>query len=308
MNFADRLQASIDRSGSFVVAGFDPRLESFPRFILEEAQRKTSTGEDAVCLALTTFHAVALEALSQKIAAVKPNLAFFESYGIGGLRAFLAICRIAKEHGLPLVADGKRGDIGSTAKAYSSAFLGKSSIFGESAPVFDADALTVNPFLGFDTLEAFLNDCKEYGKGIFVLVKTSNPGSGDIQNEKLQNGETISRKIAAWADRQGRDLIGKCGYSSLGVVTGATYPQEARELRVVMPLNIFLIPGMGAQGGTARDAVAGFSQNKGGAIINISRALLSAFSKECNSKEGMICELRDKITAFNSQIREALQE
>jgi orotidine-5'-phosphate decarboxylase len=306
MNFADLLQASITRSGSFVVAGFDPRLESFPEFILTQAWNRAKDSEEAVYQALTSFHSIALEALFPHVAAIKPNVAFFEAYGIAGLRAFAAICRMAKERGLPIVADAKRGDIGTTAKAYSSAFLGRSSAFNKTAPVFDADAMTINPFLGFDTLNVFLEDCKNYGKGVFVLVKTSNPGSGDIQNEILQNGETISQKIAAWADSQGKSLIGACGYSSLGVVVGATYPQEARELRARMPRNLFLIPGMGAQGGTAKDAVAGFSDERGGAIINISRALLSAFSKTCGSQEQMIQEIHDKILSFNSEIAAAL--
>jgi orotidine-5'-phosphate decarboxylase len=306
MKFADKLQASINRSHSAVVAGLDPRLEAFPRCILKEAEAESSTTEEAIYLALTAFHSLALEALAPSIAAVKPNLAFFESYGLGGLRAFAAICQMAREHRLPLIADGKRGDIGSTAQAYSAAFLGRSKFFGKEEPIYDADALTVNPYLGFDTMEPFLADCAAYGKGIFVLVKTSNPGSADIQNIQADEAHTISDKIAHWAAAHAKELQGDCGYSGLGAVVGATYPEEARRLRQVMPTNFFLIPGMGAQGGTAQDAVAGFSKKKGGAVINISRALLSTFSSKDIDRVRMADELKEKITAFNSQIAESL--
>jgi orotidine-5'-phosphate decarboxylase len=283
MNFADRLTASIARTHSFIVAGFDPQLETFPEVVLAEATRTTRTDEEFVFAALTSFYTLALDALAPHVAAIKPNIAFFEQYGLGGLRAFDIVCRAARERGLPVIADAKRGDIGSTAQAYSRAFIGKVTVGARTIPTWNVDAVTVNPFLGFDTIAPFVADCLDHERGIFVLVKTSNPGSGDIQG--IRGGESdldISGSIARWLDKEGRKLLGTCSFSSLGAVVGAPYPAEAKRLRELMPRNFFLIPGMGAQGGTAADAVAGFGVNERGephgALINLSRGLLSAFS------------------------------
>lgn len=279
MNFADRLSAAIDRTRSPLVVGFDPQLEKFPRFVMDEADRDSNSTEEMVFLALTSFYLQAIVALRGKIPAVKPNIAFFEQYGIGGLRAFARICSLAREHGLLVVADAKRGDIGSTAEAYSRAFLGKCSVRGREIQGFDADAVTVNPFLGFDTLEPFLDQCGANERGIFVLVRTSNPGSGAVQGvQSKETNEVVSDTIARWlGDNAGR-LLGASGRSGLGAVVGATYPGEAVALRRLMPTNYFLIPGYGAQGGTAADAVAGFDEKGGGGLINVSRGMFSSTS------------------------------
>jgi len=313
MNFADRLTHSIDRSKSFIVAGFDPQLDTFPEVILAEADRSSSTDEEFVYAALTSFYTLALTSLTPHIAAVKPNIAFFEQYGIGGIRAFGAVCKEAKNLGLPIVADAKRGDIGSTAQAYSRAFLGKVSVSGRAVATWDVDSVTVNPFLGFDTIAPFIEDCLTYGKGVFVLVKTSNPGSGDIQGVHGRAHENdISGSIALWLEREGQKLRGDCGFSSLGAVVGAPYPAEAKRLRALMPHAFFLIPGMGAQGGTAADAVAGFglAPNKAphGALINLSRGLLSAFSSRSLPKEELGRELGARAENTNKEIANALDE
>lgn len=317
--FADKLQISIEKNDSFVIAGLDPRVEDFPDFIVAAAQTKASSLEEVAYQALTSFYAVVLEALHRRIAAVKPNIAFFEQYGPAGVRAFADTIRMAKEYGLPVIADVKRGDIGTTAAAYSAAFLGKTSFCGNSFAVFDADAMTINPFLGFDTIEPFLKDCNQYGKGVFILVKTSNPGSAAIQNQvclaadKTGNfsGETISFKIAAWIEQNAAALLGDCGYSGLGAVVGATYPEEARKLRQLMPKSFFLIPGMGAQGGSAQDAAAGFAVNhrtasRGGAVINLSRGLFASFANPAMSKDELIAEVQTRADKYNRQIKEAL--
>lgn len=306
MNFADRLLASIQKNTSFIVAGFDPQLETLPRFILEKAARDGATNEDSIYNALVNFHREALTAVSSQIAAVKPNIAFFEQYGLGGLKAFASICALIREHGLPVIADVKRGDIGSTAQAYSSAFLGQSMAFGKRTAIFDVDAITVNPFLGFDTVETYFKDCKEFGKGLFVLVKTSNPGSASIQGLKDSGtGRSISETVARWLAEHASELQGTCGYSGLGAVVGATYPAEARALRELMPTNLFLIPGMGAQGGTASDSVAGFSPKKSGAIINISRGLLGSLN-DCVDAASLRALISERAGIFNKQISEAL--
>lgn len=312
MNFADRLAHSIDRAQSFIVAGFDPQLDTFPEIILTEAASRTTTDEEFVYTALTSFYSLALTALAPAIAAVKPNIAFFEQYGIGGIRAFGAVCIEARHRGLPVVADAKRGDIGSTAQAYSRAFLGKVSVSGRTIATWDVDAVTVNPFLGFDTVTPFIEDCLAYNKGIFVLVKTSNPGSGDIQDVRSgKDGSDVSGTIARWLDQEGRKLVGDCGFSSLGAVVGAPYPAEAKRLRELMPRALFLIPGMGAQGGTATEAIAGFGTNSHGkphgALINLSRGLLSAFSSRALPKEALARELRTKAENTNREIAQALE-
>ncbi|MBN8550391.1 MAG: orotidine-5'-phosphate decarboxylase [Deltaproteobacteria bacterium] len=306
MNFADRLIQSIQRNKSFIVAGFDPQLETFPRFILEEAAAKTANSEDAVFQALLRFHAIAIEALSGVVSAVKPNIAFFEQYGISGLLAFSHICKMLKEREVPIIADVKRGDIGSTAKAYSAAYLGRAAVFGKPTAMFDVDAITVNPFLGFDTVETYFDDCKEYGKGIFVLVKTSNPGSATLQGIQSNSGKTISESVAQWLGEKAEQFVGTSGYSSLGAVVGATYPDEARALRKIMPKNFLLIPGMGAQGGSAQDAVAGFSTQKSGALINISRGLLGSIPATITDSPALGLLIRNRALEFNAQVAAAL--
>ncbi|MFM1849148.1 MAG: hypothetical protein RL417_2622 [Pseudomonadota bacterium] len=313
MNFADRLVRSIDRAQSFIVAGFDPQLETFPDTILQGAERATKTDEEFVYAALTSFYSLALEALTPCVAAVKPNIAFFEQYGIGGIRAFGAVCSAARDHGLPVIADAKRGDIGSTAQAYSRAFLGKVSVGGRAIATWDVDSVTVNPFLGFDTVAPFIEDCLTHEKGLFLLVKTSNPGSGDIQGLHPRGSDLdVSATIAQWLDKEGRKILGESGFSSLGAVVGAPYPAEAKRLRGLMPHSFFLIPGMGAQGGTAADAVAGFgTDNTGkphGALINLSRGLLSSFSSRTLSREALTAELTAKATQTNQAIAAALRE
>ena len=289
MKFADRLHQSIKRSKSVLVAGFDPVLDDFPKFILEEAGKKSSNSEELIYLALTSFYQISLDAVADSVAAIKPNIAFFEQYGVGGIRAFASVCSMIKEKKLPVIADAKRGDIGSTATAYSAAFLGRSNIAGKKTSIFDVDALTVNPFLGFDTLEPFLNDCREYDKGIFVLVKTSNEGSAAIQGLKAgDSGKTISEQVAQHLASLASQLMGDCGYSGVGAVVGATWPKEAALLREIMPKNYFLIPGFGAQGGSTSDAQAGFAKegggNVGGAVVNASRAIFGALEGD-NPKE-----------------------
>jgi orotidine-5'-phosphate decarboxylase len=264
------------------------------------------TNEEYIFKLLTEFNGFSLAHLHDKIAAVKPNLAFFEAFGIPGLRAFARFCDEARGYDCPIIADAKRGDIGSTAAAYSAAFIGEGTFGKNRFPVFAADALTVNPYLGFDTLEPFVNDCKEYSKGLFVLVKTSNPGSASIQDVKTESGLTIAERVADHVAELATQLVDGSGYSSIGAVVGATYPDQARELRKRMPESLFLIPGMGAQGGTAADSVVSFDGNGRGGLINISRGLLSDFSTLDIDRESAAAEIEAKILAFNQQIQQAL--
>lgn len=312
MKFVDRLQAAINKTGSYVVAGFDPLIDGFPAFIRAEA-RRLQGAEKVAYFALSEMYNLAIEALVGIVPAVKPNIAFFEQYGIGGMRAFADICAAARKAGFIVIADVKRGDIGSTAQAYSQAYLGKVGFLSHHETPFDVDAITVNPFLGFDTIEVFLNDCVKHEKGIFVLVKTSNPGSGGIQGLPVpttdQPARTVSDHVANWCAEQAPKLLGTSGYSGLGAVVGATYPEQARALRRLMPKNFFLIPGLGAQGGSAADAVAGFGSvggRPGGAIVNVSRGLFLKDLAAATTRPQALALLRQAAGDFNRMIKEAI--
>jgi orotidine-5'-phosphate decarboxylase len=313
-NFADRLVKKSIANKSVLCAGLDPIIEKLPRFIFDELSKKVSSDDELVYQVLTRTYFPALEVLRDSVAACKPNIAFFEQYGVAGVKAFAEILKKMRELGILVISDAKRGDIGSTADAYASAFLGSSKIGNKSLTAFDSDALTVNPFLGKDTLESFVKACKDHGKGLYVLVKTSNPESGWIQSVVDSSGETISEKVAKWVSERGSELIGNSGISSLGAVVGATYPEQARALRKLMPQSIFLIPGYGAQGGNALEATAGFAQSSNSkpsiassaAVVNVSRGLFGVFSENFSNIEQMQLALKSRVKELNSDINSQL--
>ena len=303
--FADRLSASISTSKSVLVAGCDPVLESLPEFILESAAKSAGTDGEFVERALEIFTEVFLEATKGRVAGIKPNIAFFEQYGLAGLRVFERFCSAIRSAAIPLIIDAKRGDIGSTAAAYSAAYLGGVIVRGRSFTGFECDALTINPFLGFDTLEPFISDCQKREKGVFVLLRTSNPGANDLQ-ALAADGVSVSDHVARWLANNAERLAGSCGWSGLGAVVGASYPDEARALRAALPTNYFLIPGLGAQGGTASDSVAGFGSvngAKGGGLVNVSRGLLVG---KAASTDELFDVIKGNTEQFNDQLREAL--
>jgi len=304
--FADRLQASVISSKSSLVAGCDPVLDKLPAFLLDEAQRATKSDSDFIETALSRFGEVFLAAVTGKVAAIKPNIAFFEQYGLPGLNAFKRLCDASRVARIPLIIDAKRGDIGSTAAAYSAAFISGVTIRGSRHVAFECDALTINPFLGFDTLEPFVADCERHGKGLFILLQTSNPGAKDIQGLESK-GKTVSGHVADWLATNARRLEGECGFSGLGAVVGASYPDEARALRAILPTTFFLMPGFGAQGAGADDATAGFAVKngkKGGALVNVSRGLLEGQANSAEELERLIVANVDK---FNGQLGQALR-
>ena len=303
--FADNLHNAIESTGSYLVAGCDPVIDTLPEFILTEAEGRSSSDAEFIDRALSIFSDLFLAAVTGKVAAIKPNIAFFEQYGVVGVLAFARLCKAIRAVGVPVIVDAKRGDIGSTAEAYSRAFLGESRARGRKLESFTADALTVNPFLGFDTLLPFLKDCQECGKGIFVLVQTSNPGAATIQGLTAE-GRPVREHIAQWLAEHADRLSGACGWSGLGAVVGASYPAEAKRLRELMPRNYFLIPGLGAQGAGAKDSVAGFGNiagKPGGALINVSRGLLEG--RASSATEFISC-VQSNVARFNSQIHDAL--
>lgn len=303
--FADRLQASIVSSKSSLVAGCDPVLDKLPPLLLDEAQRTTSSDSEFIERALSRFGEIFLAAVTGKVAAIKPNIAFFEQYGLPGLTAFKRLCDSIRVARIPLIIDAKRGDIGSTAAAYSAAFISGVAIRGSRHVAFECDALTINPFLGFDTLEPFVADCETYGKGLFVLLQTSNPGAKDIQGLESK-GKTVSGHIAEWLATNAQRLTGECGYSGLGAVVGASYPDEARALRDVLPTTFFLMPGFGAQGAGAEDATAGFAKRNGtpgGALVNVSRGLLEGRADSSQELQRLIA---NNVEKFNAQLQKAI--
>lgn len=303
--FADRLQSSIDSTTSYLIAGCDPVLEKFPTFLLADAEKGAASDAAFIERALTRFSDIFLSAVKGRVAAIKPNIAFFEQYGLPGLSAFKVLCDNIRAAHIPLIIDAKRGDIGSTAAAYSAAFLSGATVRGKRSVAFECDALTINPFLGFDTLEPFVTDCEKYGKGLFILLQTSNPGAKDIQGLE-SGGRTVSGHVAQWLATNAARLQGECGWSGLGAVVGASYPEEARALRAELPTTFFLMPGFGAQGAGADDAVAGFGVHqgkKGGALVNVSRGLLEGSADSSEALAQLISSNADK---FNSQLRKAV--
>ena len=211
------------------------------------------------------------------VPSVKVQIAYYEMYGHAGLQAFEYTVNYAKGRGLIVIADCKRNDIGSTAGCYSSAYLGKTDVNGKLLRAFAADMLTVNGYLGYDGIKPFVNDIKAYDKSIFALVKTSNPSSGEFQNLKLDNGQYVYEKMGELVSEWGKDSIGMYGYSEVGAVVGATHPEEAERLRAQLPHTFFLIPGYGAQGGSAEMLKVCFDKNGLGGVVNSSRGIICAY-------------------------------
>jgi orotidine-5'-phosphate decarboxylase len=304
-NFADRLIDAIQKKGNPCIVGLDPRIDQMPNFILHKYENKSTT--DRIISAISDFHKIVINAIADRVPAVKPQVAFYEQYGLPGMIAFENTLTYAKEKGLITIVDAKRNDIGSTAQAYSNAFLGTTNIFGKKASIYDVDCITVTPFLGEDSLLPFVKDCIEYGKGIFVLVKTSNPGSVDVQDLKItKSGEEVYISIAKLVKKLGKDLIGATGYSSVGAVVGATYPKEAELLRDIMANNIFLVPGYGAQGATGKDIVNCFNLDKMGAVVNASRSITYSYGSntisEVDFEANIDKNIQEMISDINSEL------
>jgi orotidine-5'-phosphate decarboxylase len=310
--FVDRLITQIKRFDNPTVAGLDPRLDYVPAAIRNEAFRLYGNNFRGAAEAIIVFNKRLIDALCDIVPAVKPQLAYYEMYGIEGIRAFYETCRYAREKGMIVIADGKRNDIGTTAQAYSAAYLGKTKIEGDDHSAFDADALTVNPYLGYDGIKPFIDDCAGSGKGIFVLVKTSNRSSGQLQDLITQDGKHIYEKVAELVNEWGIGMIGENGYSSVGAVVGATWPDQAAVLRGIMKKTYILVPGYGAQGGTAADAVRAFNDDGLGAVINASRSIMCAWKseqwKDKYDEDGFDQAARDEAIRMRDEIREALSK
>lgn len=275
----DLLVKKIKEKGNPSVAGLDPKIEYVPEYIREKAYKEYGKNLKGACEAIWEFNKGLIDALCDIVPAVKPQSAFYEMYGLNGEEVLHRTISYAKEKGLYIILDVKRNDIGSTAEAYSKAYLGKAEVDGELFDSCPVDCVTVNPYLGTDGIKPFVDDCKEYDKAIFALVKTSNPSSGELQDLELKGKhfyEIVAERVNAWNE----DTIGNSGYGAVGAVVGATYPEQAEILRKIMPKSYFLVPGYGAQGGKAKDVKKSFNDDGLGAIVNSSRGIMCAYKKQ----------------------------
>ncbi|KIR01794.1 Orotidine 5'-phosphate decarboxylase [Lachnospiraceae bacterium TWA4] len=275
----DKMIEKIVKMQNPTVAGLDPKLAFIPEYIKKEAFESSEDLFEGAAKALYEFNKGLIDELCDIVPAVKPQAAYYEMYGWQGVRALAKTIAYAKEKGMYVITDGKRNDIGTTMEAYATAHLGKTEINGQLLPAFDGDCLTVNAYLGSDGINPLLKICDTYDKGIFALVKTSNPSSGELQDQKLGN-QTIYETVGQMCEKWGEDHMGSYGYSCVGAVVGATYPSQLEELRIKLPHTFFLVPGYGAQGGGANDVKGAFDGRGLGAIINSSRGIMCAYQKQ----------------------------
>ena len=280
----NQLVANIKKTGAPIVVGLDPMLNYIPEQVQKKASAEYGETLEGAAEAIWQFNKEIVDKTYDLIPAVKPQIAMYEQFGLPGLAAFKKTVDYCKEKGLVVIGDIKRGDIGSTSAAYAVGHIGKVKVGSKTYAPFDEDFVTVNPYLGSDGVNPFLDVCKEEKKGIFVLVKTSNPSSGEFQDQKIDGRplyELVGEKVAAW----GSEVMGD-EYSYVGAVVGATYPEMGKVLRKVMPKAYILVPGYGAQGGKGKDLVHFFNEDGLGAIVNSSRGIIAAYKQEQYAKFG----------------------
>jgi orotidine-5'-phosphate decarboxylase len=294
LTFGDRVAAAVDTKRSQLVVGLDPRPELLPVELRGDVHRSRAAAADAV----GRFCRGLIDAVAPYVVGVKAQLAYFETLGADGMRAFEDVCEYARAANLLVIADAKRGDIGSTARAYADAYLERRE--DRPPPV---DALTVSPYLGSDSIEPYVAACRRSGNGIFCLVKTSNAGSADLQDAALSDGRPLWHQVAELVDAWGQDLVGDRGLSSVGAVVGATYPRAVAEARKLMPQAILLLPGIGAQGGTPADVARAFTSGPSSALVPVSRSVIYAFRVEGAdwrmAAGGAAARLRDDVWAVS---------
>jgi len=280
-NYADRLHATITERKTPALVGLDPRLDQLPESIVTAARSRTSTEPAAAASAFDEFCSRIIDVVAPLVPAVKPQAAFFEQYGPAGCEALHSVIRKARDAGLIVICDAKRGDIGSTAEAYANAYLAGAD---PDAAIWAADALTVNPYLGKDTLEPFVRVATERGAGLYVLVRTSNPGAATFQDRE-SDGQKLYQHVADVVENFNVGSVGTCGYGPIGAVVGATYPAELTELRASMPRTPLLVPGYGSQGAGALEVAGGFHSTGFGALVNSSRGINFAWRKAPYSEQ-----------------------
>ncbi len=301
----DRLIEKIIEMKNPTVVGLDPKLEYVPEYLQRRYLDEDGWTLRAAAKAIFAFNQAIIDEIHDVVPAIKPQAAYYEMYGHYGIKALEKTIRYAKLNGMFVITDGKRNDIGATMEAYTNAHLGTVKVRDNEVEPFGSDALTVNGYLGTDGIDPLIKVCKERDKGIYVLVKTSNPSSGEIQDMKLADGTPIYALMGDMCEKWGADTIGKYGYSSVGAVVGATYPEQLTELRKRLPHTMFLVPGYGAQGGGAEGLKGGFDENGLGAIVNSSRAVMCAYKKEgCDERDFAkaarreVIRMRDDIVQY----------
>jgi len=275
----DQLVSNIKKTNAPIVVGLDPNIDYVPSYILDKAIQDQGETLEAAGAAIWEYNKGIIDACYDLIPAVKPQVAMYEQFGLPGLEAFKKTVDYCKEKGLVVIGDVKRGDIGSTSTAYAKGHLGGVTIGSTKCYGFNEDFVTVNPYLGTDGVKPFVDVCKEENKGIFVLVKTSNPSSGEFQDQKVE-GKPLYEMVGSYVDKWGADVVGKSGYSAVGAVVGATYPEMGKVLRKIMPKAYILVPGYGAQGGTADGLKPYFNEDGLGAIVNSSRGIICAYKQD----------------------------
>ena len=306
----NKLINKIQKTKAPIVVGLDPMLSYVPEHIQKKAFAEYGETLEGAAEAIWQFNKEIVDKTYDLIPAVKPQIAMYEQFGIEGLKAYKKTVDYCKSKDLVVIGDIKRGDIGSTSAAYAVGHLGKVQVGSKTYAGFDEDFATVNPYLGSDGVKPFMDVCKQENKGLFILVKTSNPSSGEFQDQKIDGKplyELVGEKVAQW----GEEHMGESGYSYVGAVVGATYPEQGEILRKVMPKSFILVPGYGAQGGKGKDLVHFFNEDGLGAIVNSSRGIIAAYKQEAYAKfgaenfgdasraavEAMIADIQDALTA-----------
>ena len=306
----NKLINKIQKTKAPIVVGLDPMLSYVPEHIQKKAFAEYGETLEGAAEAIWQFNKEIVDKTYDLIPAVKPQIAMYEQFGIEGLKAYKKTVDYCKSKDLVVIGDIKRGDIGSTSAAYAVGHLGKVQVGSKTYAGFDEDFATVNPYLGSDGVKPFIDVCKQENKGLFILVKTSNPSSGEFQDQKIDGkplSELVGEKVAQW----GEEHMGESGYSYVGAVVGATYPEQGEILRKVMPKSFILVPGYGAQGGKGKDLVHFFNEDGLGAIVNSSRGIIAAYKQEAYAKfgaenfgdasraavEAMIADIQGALTA-----------
>ena len=301
----NKLVEKIKKTKAPIVVGLDPMLSYIPQHVQEKAFAEYGETLEGAAEAIWQFNKEIVDKTYDLIPAVKPQIAMYEQFGVPGIAAFKKTVDYCKSKDLVVIGDIKRGDIGSTSAAYAVGHLGKVKVGSKEYVPFDEDFATVNPYLGSDGVNPFADVCKEQKKGLFILVKTSNPSSGELQDRQI-DGKPVYEIMGEMCESWGSKQIGAYGYSAVGAVVGATYPEQLAELRQKLPHTMFLVPGYGAQGGGAQGVAGAFDKNGRGAIVNSSRAIMCAWKKEGNCPETAFAEaarreairMRDDITAY----------
>ncbi len=306
----NKLINKIQKTKAPIVVGLDPMLSYVPEHIQKKAFAEYGETLEGAAEAIWQFNKEIVDKTYDLIPAVKPQIAMYEQFGIEGLKAYKKTVDYCKSKDLVVIGDIKRGDIGSTSAAYAVGHLGKVQVGSKTYAGFDEDFATVNPYLGSDGVKPFIDVCKQENKGLFILVKTSNPSSGEFQDQKIDGKplyDLVGEKVAQW----GEEHMGESGYSYVGAVVGATYPEQGEILRKVMPKSFILVPGYGAQGGKGKDLVHFFNEDGLGAIVNSSRGIIAAYKQEAYAKfgaenfgdasraavEAMIADIQGALTA-----------